>query len=78
MWRLNLAVMLNKIGRKADAQKVLRDAMEAIPTSWSAALTLGGYMEAEGNLDEASKLYRRALDLNPSWPRPPRSSAGSY
>ena len=45
-----------------EAEQILRDVVEQVPTSVQALETLAGLLEQQGNVEEAAVLWQRVLD----------------
>jgi Flp pilus assembly protein TadD len=64
--RVARAIDYLSVGRREDAKRVLREAMQADPTTPNAARLLASVMVADGNVDEASKALEPVLSKDPS------------
>jgi Flp pilus assembly protein TadD len=61
----NLATLLNKIGRNADAESVLRAALRLAPAQGDLHYSLGLLLAESGQLEQASVELGRAAQLMP-------------
>ncbi|XP_013921671.1 PREDICTED: tetratricopeptide repeat protein 7A-like [Thamnophis sirtalis] len=63
-----LGLVLNKLGRRDLAQKVLQDAVQIQSTSHKAWNSLGEVLHAQGKNEAAVECFLTALDLESSSP----------
>ena len=61
----NLATVLERLGRTAEAEDLYRRAVARSPDFEAAALNLGRLLEAGGGTEEAERIYRSASDRFP-------------
>ena len=64
--RLNLARLLNELGRNPDAEHVLRDGIARVPDEGELHYSLGLLLGEEERLPEAAAALGRAADLMPA------------
>src|SRR5439155_1239173 len=64
--RLNLARLLNELGRNPDAERVLRDGIARVPDQGELQYSLGLLLGEEDRLPEAAAALGRAADLMPT------------
>lgn len=62
--RYNIAVLLEKEGKRDEAKVAYRQAFDADPTLDLAVDNLGILLEAEGDIDAAKELYAEAIEKN--------------
>lgn len=60
--RYNLALTLERLGRKSDAEREYRETLRLHPDHTPAALNLGASLYEAGRLPEAAEVYRQALE----------------
>ncbi len=64
----NLAMVLRDLGRADEAESLLRRSLQRQPLGKPLRMTivvLAGLLQVRGELDEAAKLYRQAIELSP-------------
>lgn len=64
--RNRLARLLERLGKKRDAESILKASAKYAPNDEGALLDLGRFYRFNGRLDLAIALFRRAWDSNPS------------
>lgn len=63
-----LADIRHRAGKPADAEQLLRAAIKAEPDSLRHHIALGHILAANGNFKAACESYKRAAQINESWP----------
>jgi protein O-mannosyl-transferase len=76
--RLNYGVSLADLGRTADAEGQLREAVRLKETNAPAHLNLGALLAARGRADEGIKHLERALALDPTYTAAYRNLGEAY
>jgi len=64
----NAGLALSRVGRDADAERMLRRAVELEPSSYDALFALADFLLRKGRLGEAGGLADRMAALDPSRP----------
>lgn len=73
--KVNLAVLLNRQGRNDEAERLLREVVEAYPDQYDAAYMLALLLAETGRIPDAVPLLERAAAGDPTRPRVLRAAA---
>jgi len=66
-WRVELAVMLLRLGRGGEAARQIDLALADDPGNWRALVLRARMSAARQELNQAVRDYRRAIELNPGF-----------